>query len=158
MSHKRDFSYHLKFLYYLKLIYAWFMLLTSFSLLKEVERTNLNFCHQNHATKKRRQDRARPKTSKRLKPNCPHSCKYVQTHRYKHTNPQHTDIFHTNTWQIQTTCMMWFCRIKDAIYLGPIQQNAKKCPRTKSHSPLPMQIGCPNIFEAIRHTTMILMF
>ena len=64
------------------------MLLTSFSLLKEVERTNLNFCHQNHATKKRRQDRARPKTSKRLKPNCPHSCKYVQTHRYTNVNTQ----------------------------------------------------------------------
>ena len=54
---------------------------------------------------------------------------------------------HINTFFIpthltnpHTACMKWLCRIKDAIYLGPIQRNAKKCPRTRSHSPLIMQI------------------
>ena len=55
----------------------------------------------NHATK----NVARPKTSKHLKSNCPHSCKYVQgtkshtrTHTNKHTHIYtHADLFFTNT-------------------------------------------------------------
>ena len=66
----------------------------------------------------------------------------VQKHTHTHSQT-HPDIYYKSTsydkilTRTRLWCMMWLCRIKGRNLFGAhTQRNAKKCPRTKSHSPL----------------------
>ena len=102
--------------------------------------------------------KSRPKTSKHLTLNCPHSCKYVTTKTHIHIHifilmftinlPHLTKSTPRHKHNKLCCMMMWLCRIKDAIYLGPIHNKMQKNVQEREviHL-LIMHIGCPNILN-----------
>ena len=106
--------------------------------------------------------KSRPKTSKHLTLNCPHSCKYVTTKTHIHTHSHiHPDVHYKSTTfdKIYTEAQTQQALLHDDVVVqnkgrnlfgAHTQRNAKKCPRTKSHSPL------DNAYRLSQHLELIL--